>query len=94
MAAVEADLITRGVPNEVFVPTAAIVVEVLSPHDETWEKFGFFARHGVEEACVVDPPGRQIRWFLLAGAGYEETGASPLLGVTAADLVARIDWPG
>ena len=84
----------RGVPSEVFIPTAAIVVEVVSPHDETWEKFGFFARRGVEEICVVDPWARQIRWFVLAGAQYEETGASPLLGITAADLAGRVDWPG
>ena len=83
----------RGVPNLVFVPTAAIVVEVLSPHDETWEKFGFFARHGVEEICVGDPPARQIRWFVLTGDAYEETGASPLLGISAADLAGQIDWP-
>lgn len=84
----------RGIPNQVFVPTAAIVLEVLSPYDETWEKFGFFARHGVEEICVVDPPARRIRWFVLAGDAYEETGASPLLRLTAADLAAQVDWPG
>lgn len=83
----------RGVPNEVFVPTAAIVVEVLSPHDETWEKFAFFARHGVEEVCVVDPRAKHVRWFVLADGAYEETGASPLLGVNAADLAGQIDWP-
>jgi len=84
----------RGIPNEVFVPTAAIVVELLSPYDETWEKFDFFARHGVEEICVVDPRTRAIRWFVLTGDAYEETGASALLGVTAENLVAAIDWPG
>jgi Uma2 family endonuclease len=84
----------RGIPNEVFVPTAAIVVEVLSPGDETWEKFGFFARHGVEEICIVEPRKKQIRWFALAGGAYKETGASALLGVTGEDLVAAIDWPG
>ena len=84
----------RGVPSQVFMPTAAILVEILSPEDETWLKFDFYARHGVEEACVADPRAQEIRWFVLAGAGYEETAASPLLGVTAADLVARIDWPG
>jgi Uma2 family endonuclease len=83
----------RTAPSEVWVPTAAIVVEVVSPHDETWEKFDFFARHGVEEICVADPMARQVRWFVLAGAAYEETSASPLLGVTAAELVARIEWP-
>ncbi len=84
---------TRGVPNEVFVSTAAIVVEILSPGDETWEKFPFFARHGVEELCIVDPRQREIRWFVLAGAAYEEAGASALLSVSAADLGAGIDWP-
>jgi hypothetical protein len=28
----------RGVPSVLYVPTAAIVVEVLSPGDETWLK--------------------------------------------------------
>ena len=84
----------RGVPSDVFVPTAAMVVEVVSPQDETWEKFGFFARHGVEEVCVVDPLAKEIRWFALRGVAYEETGRSALLGVTSEDLVSRIDWPG
>ena len=35
----------------------------------------------------------QIRWFARTGTEYEETGASTLLGITASDLVARIDWP-
>ncbi len=83
----------RGVPNQVFVPTAAIVVEILSPHDETWDKFGFYARHAVEEICVVDPRAKQVRWFVLTGDAYEESGASPLLGVTAAGLAGEIDWP-
>ncbi len=65
-----------------WVPTAAIVVEVVSPDDETWEKFDFYARHRVEEICIADPMARQIRWFVLAGDAYEETDASPLLGVT------------
>jgi Uma2 family endonuclease len=84
----------RGIPNEVFVPTAAVVVEVLSPHDATWDKFGFFARHGVEELCIGDPWARRVRWFRLAGDTYVETDCSDLLGVTGADLEAQIDWPG
>ena len=83
----------RGVPSQVFLPTAAIVVEILSPGDETWEKFGFFARHGIEEVCAVDPRAKQVRWFVLLDGAYEETGASPLLGITAAHLAGQIDWP-
>ena len=65
---------------------------ILSPGDETWDEFGFFARHGVEEICTVDPRAREIRWFALRGT-YEETAGSDLLGVAAKDLVSRIDWP-
>lgn len=83
-----------GVPNQVYVPTAALVVEILSPGDETWEKFPFFAGHGVEEICIVEPRRREIRWFVRAGDTYQEAGASSLLGVTASDLVAAVDWPG
>ena len=67
---------------------------VVSPHDETWEEGGFFARTGVEEICVVDPRTRQIRWLALRGDAYEATGRSVLLRPTARDLVSRIDWPG
>ena len=84
----------RSRPSGVWIPTAAIVVEVVSPDDETWMKFGFYAGHGVEEICIADPRRREVRWFVLAGDAYEETGASPLLGVTTADLIAGIDWPG
>jgi Uma2 family endonuclease len=83
----------RGLPSDLYVPTAAIVVEVLSPGDETWEKFGFYARHGVEEICVADPRAGSIRWFRLAGHAYEEVDRSDLLGVSVGDLVAAIDWP-
>lgn len=83
----------RAQLSTVWVPTAAIVVEVVSPDDETWEKFDFYARRAVEEVCVADPLSRQVRWFVLAGDAYEEAGASRILDVTAADLAARIDWP-
>lgn len=84
----------RGVPNQVFVLTAAIVVEILSPGDETWEKFDFYARHNVEEICIVDPRARKVRWFVLSGTEYEEAPASPLLKLTVVEVEAGIDWPG
>ena len=83
----------RAPVSAVWVPTAAVVVEVVSPDDETWGKFNFYARHAVEEICIADPFARSIRWFVLGGDAYGETGASPLLGVAAKDLVSRIDWP-
>ncbi|HUR22325.1 MAG TPA: Uma2 family endonuclease [Acidimicrobiales bacterium] len=83
----------RELPTGVWIATAAIVVEVISPDDETWEKFDFYARHGVDEICTAEPVGGELRWFTLAASAYEETGTSALLGVTAADITARIEWP-
>jgi Uma2 family endonuclease len=83
----------RGIPSEVFVPTAAIVVEILSPNDETWAKFDFYARHGVEEICVADPRGRAVRWFRLHEGTYAEVDASELLGIGVSELTDRVDWP-
>ena len=72
------------------MPTAAVVVEVVSPDDETYEKSGFYAAHGVDELIVADPAGRSLsedcwmlRWtsaytapVVLVGHGHERTGRS------------------
>ena len=43
-----------------FTPTAAIVVEIVSPGDETRSKLGFYFAAGVEELLVVDPEARTV----------------------------------
>mgnify|MGYP000327156139 CR=1 FL=1 len=83
----------RGSPNSLYFPTAALVIEVLSPDDETFAKFDFYARHGVDELWVVDPIERTVRIWALEEGSYDEVGASPLLGMTAVDVVADVDWP-
>jgi Uma2 family endonuclease len=83
----------RSLPAELWVPTAAIVVEVLSPDDETWEKFDFYARHAVDEICVADPVAAALSWFVLAPDGYHVAESSELLSAEVADLVGHIDWP-
>ncbi len=84
----------RTLPSEVYVPSAAVVVEVVSPGDETWEKFAFYARSGVEEICTAEPFEQRIRWWRLVGHDYAETDTSPLLGIRVGELAAQIDWPG
>jgi Uma2 family endonuclease len=37
-----------------YFDTAALVVEILSPGDETFAKLTFYASHGVEENVIVD----------------------------------------
>lgn len=83
----------RSLPSSVWVLTAAIVVEVLSPDDETWAKFDFYARHRVDEICTADPLVSQLRWFTLTGDVYQEAAGSMLLSVTVAELAASIEWP-
>ncbi len=83
----------RNRPSAVYVPTAAIVVEIISPDDESYQKFGFYAAHGVDELIYADPQQRSVRIWRLREGEYAETGASALLGVTAEQLIADIDWP-
>lgn len=85
----------RGAPSGVWVTTAAIVVEVVSPGDETYEKFGFYARHDVEELIIADPAEHKVAiWRRASEERYELTPASTLLGVSADHLTAAVDWPG
>lgn len=49
---------------------AELVVEVLSPDDETWEKLPFYADCGVPEVLVVDPTQRTALLHVLRGKEY------------------------
>jgi Uma2 family endonuclease len=83
----------RALPTTTWVPTAAVVVEVVSPDDETYEKFGFYAGHGVDELIVADPAGRTVTCWARHDLSYREVPGSALLGVTAQALHDRIVWP-
>jgi len=85
----------RNPQPAVFVPTAAMVVEILSPGDETFAKFHFFAAHGVGEIMVADPDLRTIRLWRLRpdGAGYREVQRSALLAVSTTELTEAVRWP-
>jgi hypothetical protein len=83
----------RDDPNAVWVPAAAMVVEIESPDDETWAKLPFYASRGVEEVLVVSAEQRSVTWLILEGDGYVRSEASRLLGPESASLEARIDWP-
>ena len=83
----------RTLPSTVYVPTAAILVEVVSPDDETWEKFGFYAARGVDEICTAEPLERRLRWWRRDGDLFVDADASSLLGVTVAEVTGKIDWP-
>lgn len=85
--------IHRSRPHGIWFPTAALVVEVVSPGDETWEKLPFYAAHSVEETLVVDPSQRAVRWLGLSGGEYRDIEHSGLIDLGPGELAERIDWP-
>jgi hypothetical protein len=83
----------RDRTDAVWVPTAALVVEILSPDDESWEKLPFYAAHGVDEVVIADPAARTLAWMERDEDDYRRVERSALLGVEVGDIVAEIDWP-
>jgi hypothetical protein len=77
----------------VYLPTAAVVVEIVSPGDETYDKLPFDAAHRVDELLIVDPQRRTVQWLGLAAERYEPLNPSGLIDLGAAELAQRIDWP-
>lgn len=78
---------------DMWHPTAALALEVLSPEDETWQKLPFYAAHRVDEVLIVDVDARAVRWLTLSGEEYRETDRSGLIELGPAELGELIDWP-
>jgi Uma2 family endonuclease len=74
-------------------PTAALVIEILSPDDETRDKLPFYAAHAVDELLIVDPAERQIEWLALRDGEYHGIPRSRLIELGAAELADRLEWP-
>ena len=83
----------RSAPSGVWVQTAAIVVEIVSPDDETYAKFDFYAARGVEEILVVDPDARSVTCFVRQGGRFVAGDRSPLLAIATVDIEAAVPWP-
>lgn len=84
----------RTLPATTFASTAALVVEIVSPDDETWAKLDFYAGHRVDELVIVDPTQRSVTWLALEEDRYVEVRTSALLGVSADEVIRDISWPG
>ena len=83
----------RSHPTETWFPTAALVIEIESPDDETWQKLDFYAGHGVDEVVVVNPETRVVTWLALVGGDYTQVARSGVLATSPAELAATIEWP-
>ena len=82
----------RPGPDQLYYPTAALVVEIVSPDDESWAKLPFYAAHYVDEALIVDPQKREVHWPALRGDGYEPIEHSSLIDLGSEQLAERIAW--
>ena len=78
---------------ELYQPSAALVVEIVSPGDETRRKLDFFHRAGVDELLIVDPEAHTVEWFTRAADRFVPADDSALLGLSTAELAAAITWP-
>jgi len=77
----------------IWHPTAALVLEVVSPDDESWTKLPFYAAHGVDEVLIVDPARRSVDWLGLEASRYRPLERSALLNLGPRELADQIDWP-
>jgi len=73
--------------------TAALVVEIVSPGDETWDKLRFYGAHDVEEVLIVDPQRRSAHWLALEGSEHQPIEHSNVIDMSRTELAERIDWP-
>ena len=84
-------------PDVLYLLTAALAIEIVSPGDETWAKLPFYAAHHVEEMLILDPATHSIEWLALShgedGEPYRAIEHSELIDLGVTDLAERIDWP-
>jgi Uma2 family endonuclease len=77
----------------VWQSTAAMVVEIISPGDESRQKLPFYAEHKVDEVLLVDPGDRTVSWLALCDGEYQPVQRSRLIELGPAELAERLVWP-
>lgn len=77
----------------VWHPTAPLVLEIVSPEDESWDKLAFYVAHHVEEVLLVDPAHRAVHWLALEGVEYRTVDRSRVIDLGVDDLARQIEWP-
>jgi hypothetical protein len=78
----------------VWLATAALVVEIISPGDESWDKLPFYAAHHVDEVLIIDPDGHAVHWLALDDHGrYQPVDRSGLIDLGPTPLAEQLDWP-
>jgi Uma2 family endonuclease len=73
--------------------TAPLVVEIVSPGDDTWLKLPHYVAHEVDEVLILDPEERAVHWLGLSDGEYHPIERSALIDLGQAALADKIDWP-
>ena len=60
----------RNEETGLYVATADLVVEVISPDDESYAKLDHYAQHGVTELIYIDPEQQDVQLRRLSADGY------------------------
>jgi hypothetical protein len=82
----------RDFTDRVFYPTAALVIAILSPGDESWAKVDFYAERAVDEPLIVDPQERTVSWLGLESGEYKHLKRSRLIELGKSQLAEQLDW--
>lgn len=80
-------------PHLLYVPTALLVVEVLSPDDESYEKLPFYGACGIHDVVIAHPQERWVHCYDLRSGTAERTDHSSVLDFPMRELEAEIAWP-
>lgn len=86
-------MVRADAPVTRYVPTAELVVEVLSPGDESLQKLPHHAAHDVGEVWLVDPDEHVVRVLQLGPDGYQDAQRSALFDLPDADMERALSWP-
>jgi len=78
---------------DIWHPTAAMVIEVVSPGDESWEKLPFYAARNVDEVLIVDPQQRSASWLALRDGAYAPISRSGIVDLGIDELARQLRWP-
>lgn len=84
---------SRTGPGEdrLYYPTAALVVEIVSPADETWQELPFYGEHHVDELLIIDPQDRKVNWLGLRASEYQMVERGGLIDLGPDELAEQID---
>jgi len=77
----------------IWHPTAALVIEIVSPGDESWQKLPFYAQHDVDEVLIVGQAEQTVTWLALREGEYRPVQRSNLIDLGPAALTEQIEWP-